>query len=197
MKNRNQTTTSSETPSSHRGFASYSRDLHRLLSFVPLRPYQRLVLFGGSSRDLAVALGKTLWNGHLSIVTTNQKDANTCQEAIRLARLSNVSVTNKTKPITLAMENSLDGIIVDVDSSKNFQKNFGLKTMKSWLLPGGWMTVIVSEPASQTQASGQNRVELLSSITKAATTIGFRLKQERDLESSFAILIFNKPSIGK
>lgn len=197
MKNRNQTTTSSETPSSHPGFASYSRDLHRLLSFIPLRPYQRLALFGGSSRDLAVALGKTLWNGHLSIVTTNQKDTNTCQEAIHLARLSNVSVINKTKPITLAMENSLDGIIIDVDSSKNFQKTIGLKTMKSWLLPGGWMTVIVSGPASQTQASDQNRVELLSSITKAATTIGFRLKQERDLESSFAILMFNKPSIGK
>ena len=197
MQSGNQRTTSRKIKASDLGFAPYPRDLHRILSFIPLRPYQRLALFGRSTSDLAVALGKTLWDGHLSIVTTTQKNANTCQEAIHLARLSNVSVTNKTKPISIKMEKSLDGIIIDIDPSDTFRKNFALKPMKSWLVPGGWMTLIVSTSTPETQTTSQSRVELLSSITTAATTIGFRLKQERDLESSFAILTFDKPSIDK
>lgn len=171
------------------------RDLHRLLSFIPLRPYLNIGLFPiAKSNDLATALGKALWEGHLSIIVTTKKDLTNYQETIDTARLSNVSITQNPKAVPKNHIGSLDGLIIDVDTAKKFPSGLEFQSYMSHLGTKGWLAIIISDFNEQERNGNKGRDSLLSSLNKAAEAAGFNLKQKRDLESSFAILTFDIPS---
>tara|TARA_Y100000590_G_scaffold183303_2_gene208875 strand:- start:33449 stop:34045 length:597 start_codon:yes stop_codon:yes gene_type:complete len=184
----------------HVGISAFSskpviRDLHRLLSFIPLRPYLNIGLFPiAKSNDLATALGKALWEGHLSIIVTTKKDLTNYQETIDTARLSNVSITQNPKAGPKNHIGSLDGFIIDVDTTKKFPSRLEFQSFMSDLGAKGWLTIIISDPNPQERNGNKDRDSLLSSLSKTAEAVGFNLKQKRDLESSFAILTFDIPS---
>ena len=171
------------------------RDLHRLLSFIPLRPYLNLGLFPTSeSNDLATALGKALWEGHLYIFVATKKDLANYQETINNARLSNVSITQKQKAVPKNRIGSLDGMIIDVDTVKKLPSKGDFQSLMSHLGDKGWLAITISDSNEQNQNANKDRNSLLSSLSKTAEAVGFKLKQKRDWESSFAILTFDIPS---
>ena len=171
-----------------------ARDLHRLLSFIPLRPYLNIGLFPTESNDLAVALGKTLWEGHLSIIVTTKRDLASYQETIDNVRLSNVSITQKPKTVPKDHISSMDGVIIDIDSAKKVPSKLEFKSLMLYLGTKGWFAIVISNPDTQKRTGNTDRDPILSSLTKTAEAVGFNLKQKRNLESSFAILIFDIPA---
>ena len=171
------------------------RDLHRLLSFIPLRPYLNIGLSPiTKSSDLATALGKALWEGHLSIIVTTKKDLTNYQATIDTARLSNVSITQTPKAGPKNHIGSLDGFIIDVDTAKKSPSRLEFQSLMSHLGAKGWLAIIISDPNTQERNGNKDRDSLISSLSKTAEAVGFSLKQKRDLESSFAILTFDIPS---
>jgi len=193
MPDTKKTITSSNTSVSVSSFKPIIRDLHRLLSFIPLRPYLKVGLFPTESKDIAIALGKTLWEGHLTIFVTTEKDLAGYQEAINAARLSNVSIMLKPKAGYNSHISSLDGIIIDIHSASKIPPKLGFRSLTSYLGTKGWLTIVISDASTQQQHGRAEREPILSSLTKTAEAARFTLKQKRDLDPSFAILSFNRP----
>ncbi|MBI4200489.1 MAG: class I SAM-dependent methyltransferase [Chloroflexi bacterium] len=117
-------------------------DVPRLLSLLPLRPYLKVADVGSGAGVFTIPLAKTLWDGKVYALDTEQEFLDTLQERVRVARLGNV-VPVKMEPGTVPVElGSLDGALLACILVHTEERPGLLQGVAAALRKGGWCAIV-------------------------------------------------------
>ena len=164
-------------------------DTHRVLSFLPLMPYQDVADVGCGPGYFTIPLAKFAFDGKVYALDIHQEMLDAVREAADKVRLGNVE-TVLSKPTKVALEkDSIDGALVAFVLTKAAKPAKVLKDLRVSLRKGGWLGVIESQESDRNGAD----VETLlteSAASELALGAGVRFTGRYDISTANYMLVF-------
>jgi ubiquinone/menaquinone biosynthesis C-methylase UbiE len=164
-------------------------DTHRVLSFLPLMPYQEVADVGCGPGYFTIPLAKFTFDGKVYALDIHQEMLDAVREAADKVRLSNVeTVLSKETKVALGKE-SIDGALVAFVLTKTSKPAKVLKDLRASLRKGGWLGVIESQQDGGSGVPGQDLLTE-SAASELALDAGFRFTGRYDISTANYMLVF-------
>ncbi len=164
-------------------------DTHRVLSFLPLMPYQEVADVGCGPGYFTIPLAKFAFDGKVYALDIHQEMLDAVREAADKVRLGNVeTVLSKEAKVALAKE-SVDGALVAFLLTKVTKPAKVLKDLRASLRKGGWLGVIESQESGGNGAADEDTLSE-SAASELALKAGFRFTGRYDISTANYLLVF-------
>ena len=164
-------------------------DTHRVMSFLPLMPYQEVADIGCGPGYFTIPLAKFAFDGKVYALDIHQEMLDAVREAADKVRLSNVeTVLSKESKVALKKE-SMDGALVAFLLTEVTRPAKVLKDVHGALRKGGWLGVIESCQAGGNGAAAESGLSE-TAASELAQAAGFRFTGRYDISTSHYMLVF-------
>jgi ubiquinone/menaquinone biosynthesis C-methylase UbiE len=164
-------------------------DTHRVMSFLPLMPYQEVADVGCGPGYFTIPLAKFAFDGKVFALDIHQEMLDAVREAADEVRLSNVeTVLSKETKVALDKE-TIDGALVAFLLSDVAKPAKVLKDLHGTLRTGGWLGVVEETQANDNGADAEASLPE-AAISELVLAAGFRFTGRYDISSSNYLLVF-------
>ncbi len=167
-------------------------DPQRIISLLPLRPYQVVGDIGCGPGFFAIALGKYLFDGKVYAIDVQKEMLDALKERLAEFRLGNVeSVLSTEKKIPLDKD-VLDGALIAFTLHETGNKDAFLKDVLSHIQTGGW-TAILEWHKKETDGGPPVEERLTKEEARdLAEKAGFTFVKHNDLNDRHYMMLFKK-----
>ena len=168
-------------------------DVHRILSLLPIRPYLIVADIGCGPGLFTIPLAKTLWDGKVYALDTEEEMLDTVRQRAQEARLGNI-VTLKSEEAALPLEeDSMDGaMLVCVLHEVSDRTGFVKEVVKA-LRHSAWCAVIEwrAEAEKAEGPPAKNRIPE-EEMVRLAAECGLRVSLRRKLNDFHYLVVLQK-----
>lgn len=167
-------------------------DPDRLLSLLPLRPYDTIADIGCGPGYFTVPLGKFLREGKLYALDLQKEMVQACRTRVLETRLSNVEALQCQETSFPVPLDSLDGVLLAFVLHEADDKQAFMKAVADLLRGGAWCAVLEWHP--QEMDEGPPLADRLSQqqVEELAAGAGLVSRGWRDLNSQHYMLMLRK-----
>jgi ubiquinone/menaquinone biosynthesis C-methylase UbiE len=166
-----------------------SLDTHRVMSFLPLMPYQEVADMGCGPGYFTIPLAKFTFDGKVFALDIHQEMLDAVREAADEVRLGNVeTVLSKEAKVALGKE-TIDGALAAFLLSDVAKPAKVLKDMHASLRNGGWLGVIEETLIGDNGADAEVSLSE-SDISDLVLDAGFRFTGRYDISATNYMLVF-------
>lgn len=165
-------------------------DTHRVMSFLPLMPYQEVADVGCGPGHFTIPLAKFAFDGRVYALDVHQEMLDSVREAADRVRLTNVETVLSRERKVILKDESVDGAMAAFLLSDTSMPAKLLKDVHGALRTGGWLAIIEwrqpdqdGGPSAKTQISEDK-------ARKLAADAGFRLASRYDVNHLHYMLVF-------
>ena len=165
-------------------------DTHRVMSLLPLMPYQQVADVGCGPGYFTIPLAKFAFDGMVYALDIHRQMLDAVREAADRVRLSNVeTVLSRERKVTLDKQ-SVDGAMVAFLLSDTSMPAKVLKDVHGALRTGGWLAII--EWSQPDQEGGPPAATHFSeeASRELATKAGFSVTGRHDVSPLHYMLVF-------
>ena len=167
-------------------------DPYRIMSLIPLIPYQVIVDIGCGNGQFTIPLGKYVFNGKVHALDSDKASLDAVQEACKKIRLSNIDFRELKGDKLPLDDNSADGVFAAFSLHKAENTNDILSEAYRSLRKSGWF-VILEWHRKRTKDGPAVRDRLDEpKLIEAAKKIGFRLTSRHDMSDQHYMVVMRK-----
>ena len=164
-------------------------DTHRVMSFLPLMPYQEVADIGCGPGYFTIPLAKFAFDGKVFALDVHQQMLDAVRKAADEVRLGNVeTVLSKETKVALEKE-SIDGALAAFLLTEVARPAKVLKDLHAILRKGGWLGVIEETRTDDNGADAEAPLSE-SAVSELVLAAGFRFTGRYDISSSNYLLVF-------
>ncbi|MCH8063389.1 MAG: class I SAM-dependent methyltransferase [Chloroflexi bacterium] len=167
-------------------------DPYRVMSIIPLIPYQVIVDVGCGTGKFTIPLGKYVFNGRVHALDSDKASLDAIAEQCKQIRLSNIDfgeLKNDKLPLD---DNSADGVFAAFSLHKASNTNDILSDVFRCLRKGGWFAVLEwQRKRTKDGPSVRDRLDE-PKLIEAAKKIGFRLTSRHDMNDQHYMVVMRK-----
>ncbi len=165
-------------------------DTHRVMSFLPLMPYQQVADVGCGPGYFTIPLAKFAFDGRVYALDIHKQMLDAVREAADRVRLTNVeTVLSRERKVTLDKQ-SIDGAMVAFLLSEASMPAKVLKDVYGALRTGGWLAIIEWRQADQEGGPPAASHFSEEDSKELAAEVGFRLTGRYDVNPLHYMLVF-------
>ena len=165
-------------------------DTHRVMSFLPLMPYQAVADIGCGPGYFTIPLAKFAFDGRVYAVDILQEMLDAVRQAADSVRLNNVETVLTTRRRIGLDDDSVDGAMAAFVLSDTPRPEKVLSDVRAALRKGGWLAVLEwGEPGCEGGPDAQDHVPEQRSA-ELAREAGFRFTGRYDLSPLHYMLVF-------
>lgn len=164
-------------------------DSHKVMSFLPLMPYQEVADVGCGPGYFTIPLAKFAFDGKVYALDIHKEMLDSVREAADSVRLGNVeTVLSKTTKVALPKK-SVDGAMVAFVLSEVSKPSKILKDLHGALRRGGWLAIIEWKNAGEQNGPSAEAQLSESAAAELAETAGFRFTGRYDVNLLHYMLV--------
>ncbi len=165
-------------------------DTHRVMSFLPLMPYQSVADVGCGPGYFTIPLAKFAFDGTVYAVDIHREMLDAVREAADRVRLSNVETVLTTRRRIGLEDGSVDGAMAAFVLSDTPRPEKVLSDVRAALRKGGWLAIIEwDEPDAEGGPAADDHVPERAAA-ELAREAGFRSTGRYDLSPLHYMLVF-------
>ncbi len=167
-------------------------DPYRILSMIPLIPYQVIVDVGCGSGRFTIPLGKYVFNGRVHALDSDKASLDAVDEACKQVRLTNVELGELKNDKIPLDDDSADGVFAAFSLRKAENTNDSLNEAFRSLRKGGWLAVLEwHRKRTKDGPPVRDRLDE-AKLIDSAKKIGFRLTSKHDLNDQHYMIVMRK-----
>ena len=167
-------------------------DPYRVMSIIPLIPYQVIADVGCGAGKFTIPLGKYVFNGKVHALDSDKASLDAVAEQSKLIRLSNIEygeLKNDKLPLD---DNSVDGVFAAFSLHKASNTNDLLGDVYRCLRKSGWFAILEwHRKRTKDGPSVRDRLDE-PKLIEAAKKIGFRLTSRHDMNDQHYMVVMRK-----
>ncbi len=167
-------------------------DPYRVMSMIPLLPYQVIADVGCGSGKFTIALGKYVFSGRVHALDSDKASLDAVDEERKRIHLNNIEF-GELKDDKLPLDNdSADGVFAAFSLHKAANINDILSEAFRSLRKGGWLAVLEwHRKRTKNGPAVRDRLDE-PKLIDAAKKVGFRLTSRHDLNDQHYMLVMRK-----
>lgn len=167
-------------------------DPYRIMSMIPLLPYQVIADVGCGSGKFTIALGKYVFSGKVHALDSNKASLDAVDERRKRINLNNIELGELKDDKLPLDDDSVDGVFAAFSLHKAANTNDILSDAFRCLRKGGWFAALEwHRKRTKDGPSVRDRLDE-PKLIDSAKKIGFRLTSTHNLNDQHYMLVMRK-----
>lgn len=165
----------------------------KLMSHIPIMPYQEVADIGSGEGRISIPLAKYLHDGKVIAIDVDKDKIATLKETVRTTNLSNVEAKTVGEGKRLPLKNeSVDGVVLSMVLHHVDDPKFVLSEARRILKTAGWLAVL--ELHKREDVEGHPMEDRLDEADAKAMLLEheFRSRGRHDIDGRYYLLVERK-----